>query len=103
MQTIGHDKPHDIGSIVPALAQNVQSHDILYTVSRDILYTPGACVSTRGGATGMAWKTMDVQEQRVRFVVEGGWDSLLVLLAPTIKWVPRSCVLCKGGHHGRRQ
>lgn len=43
----------------------VQSHDILYKMSRDILYTPGASVSRRGGAIGMAWKTMDVQEQRV--------------------------------------
>src|SRR5258708_4338592 len=45
----------------------VQSHDILYTLSRDILYTPARGT---GVARAMAWKTMDVHEQRVRFVVE---------------------------------
>ncbi len=52
----------------PTLAFFVQSHDILYKVSLDILYTPGA--RNAPGGKRMAWKTMDVYEQRVRFVVE---------------------------------
>jgi transposase len=47
----------------------VQPDDILYALSRDILYTP-ARGTLAGGSEVMAWKTMDVHEQRVRFVVE---------------------------------
>jgi len=52
----------------PPFLKTVRSHDILYKVSRGILYTPAR--ATRAGvARAMAWKTMDVHEQRVRFVV----------------------------------
>jgi len=34
MQTVGHNKPHDIGSIVPALAQDARTgHSIMLAMS----------------------------------------------------------------------
>src|SRR5260370_22435778 len=45
----------------------VRSHDILYRLSQDILYTPARAM--RSGATTMAWKSVDIHGQRVRFVV----------------------------------
>src|SRR6202171_3709000 len=56
--------------------EGVQFHDILYKTFRDILYTParrcrglgwGKTASARG--RGMAWRTSDGDEQRMRFVV----------------------------------
>jgi transposase InsO family protein len=44
----------------------VQLHDILYRLSLDILYTFGFW-SVGGGE--MAWRTMEIQDQRVRFVI----------------------------------
>jgi hypothetical protein len=53
----------------PALrVRRVQSHDMLYKMSRDILYTLRAGSSSTERA-GMPWKTMDAEEQKVRFVV----------------------------------
>src|SRR6266700_1911073 len=46
----------------------VQSHDILYKLSRHMVYTPAASEAS-AGVYWMAWKTMDVHQQRVRFVV----------------------------------
>ena len=56
-------------TLPPTQRKPVQSHDILYKVSLDILYTPGA-LKRAGVMKAMAWKTMDVHEQRVRFVIE---------------------------------
>ena len=46
----------------------VQSHDILYKLSRTSFTLRAR--AARGSVQGMAWKTVDVQEQRIRFVVE---------------------------------
>src|SRR5215472_9047790 len=54
----------------PSFAYLCSAPCILYSVSLDILYTPAGASARCGGVIGMAWKTMDVQEQRVRFVVE---------------------------------
>ena len=48
---------------------SVQSHDILYTLSRDILYTLASDRGEVWGVSRMAWKAMDVDRQRVSFVV----------------------------------
>jgi len=35
------------------------------------------------------------------FLILGRVAQPLILHALNTKWVPRSCVLCKGGYHGR--
>ena len=56
----------------------VQSHDILYKTSRYILYTPARELSERGSNHDL--DTLDIQEQRVRFVLAafqtGHFESL---------------------------
>src|SRR5665811_2541498 len=56
--------------------EGVQFHDILYKTFRDILYTPARRRRGRGWEStalargqGMAWRTSNVQEQRMKFVV----------------------------------
>ena len=51
----------------------------------------------KGGAAS-AWEGVNNKNQSW-----GGWPGILVLPTSTTKWVPRSCVLCKGGYHGRLQ
>jgi transposase InsO family protein len=51
---------------------SLQLHDILYTVSLDILYT--FRFLREGG--GMAWRSVEVEEQRIRFVVSASRSEL---------------------------
>ena len=47
----------------------VQFHDILYTLSLEILYTSARVGASAEVAEAMPWKKMEVREQRVEFVV----------------------------------